>query len=135
MRKKIDIACIVDDDPIYVFATKKVMRMAGFCESFLVFKNGKEALESLSAIVLEGSKMPEVILLDLNMPVMDGWQFLDEFTQIQPPQKITIYIVTSSINPEDVERAKAYEDVANYIVKPVSEKSLYDILEDFKPEE
>ncbi len=134
MRKKIDIACIVDDDPIYVFATKKVMRMSGFCESFLVFKNGREALESLSAIVLEGSKMPEVILLDLNMPVMDGWQFLDEFTQIQPPHKITIYIVTSSINPEDMERAKAYEDVVNYIVKPVSEKSLYDILEDFKPE-
>ena len=134
MSKKIDIACIVDDDPIYVFATKKVMRMADFCESFLVFSNGKEALESLSAIILAGAKMPEVILLDLNMPVMDGWQFLDEFTRIQPPKKITIYIVTSSIDPEDVERAKAYADVHNYIVKPVTEKSLMDILQDYKPE-
>lgn len=131
MSKKIDIACIVDDDPIYIFATKKVMRMAGFCESFLVFSNGKEALDSLSAIVLAGAKMPDVILLDLNMPVMDGWQFLDEFTRIQPAKKITIYIVSSSIDPEDVERAKAYEDVHNYIVKPVTEKSLIDIMTDF----
>lgn len=134
MSKKIDIACIVDDDPIYVFATKKIMRMADFCESFLVFSNGKEALDSLSAIVLAGAKMPDVILLDLNMPVMDGWQFLDEFTQIKPAKKITIYIVSSSIDPEDVERAKTYEDVHNYIIKPVTEKSLLDIMSDFKVE-
>ena len=134
MSKKIDIACIVDDDPIYVFATKKVMRMADFCESCVFLSKGKEARESLSAIVLAGAKMPDVILLDLNMPVMDGWQFLDEFTRIQPAKKITIYIVTSSIDPEDIERAKGYSDIHNYIVKPVTEKSLMDILQDYTPE-
>lgn len=130
--KKIDIACIVDDDPIYIFATKKVMQMADFCNSFLIFHNGKEALDSLVAILSSGAQMPDVILLDLNMPVMDGWQFLDEFVNIKPPKKITIYIVTSSIDPDDIIRAKAYENVQDYLVKPVTEKSLQEILTDFQ---
>lgn len=130
--KKIDIACLVDDDPIYIFATKKVMKMANFCNSFLVFHNGKEALDSLSAILSAGVQMPDIILLDLNMPVMDGWQFLDEFIKIHLEKKITIYIVTSSINPEDLERAREYENVQNYIIKPVTEKTLYEILDDYQ---
>lgn len=130
--KKIDIACLVDDDPIYIFATKKVMQMSNFCNSFLIFHNGKEALDSLSAILSAGAQMPDVILLDLNMPVMDGWQFLDEFLKIKPPKKITIYIVTSSIDPDDITRAKAYENVQDYLVKPITEKSLQEILVDFQ---
>lgn len=130
--KKIDIACLVDDDPIYIFATKKVMQMSNFCNSFLIFHNGKEALDSLGAILSAGAQMPDVILLDLNMPVMDGWQFLDEFVKIKPPKKITIYIVTSSIDPDDITRAKAYENVQDYLVKPITEKSLQEILVDFQ---
>lgn len=130
--KKIDIACLVDDDPVYLFATRKVMQMAGFCNSFLVFHNGREALDSLIVIIKAGAQMPDVILLDLNMPVMDGWEFLDEFIKIQLERKITIYVVTSSINPEDIDRVKAYENVQNYIIKPVTEKTLHEILNDFQ---
>ncbi len=130
--RKIDVACIVDDDPIYIFATRKIMKMAGFCNSFLVFHNGKEALDNLQAIIKSGSQVPDIILLDLNMPIMDGWQFLDEFVKVQHDKVITIYIVTSSIDPDDIKRAKSYEMVNNYVIKPVTEKKLQEILHDFQ---
>ncbi len=128
--KKIEIACIIDDDPIYVFCTKRIMDLADFCESFLIFHNGKEALDKLSAIIQRNENLPEVILLDLNMPVMDGWEFLEEFTKIPASKTITIYIVTSSINPEDIERAEQFDNVNNYIVKPVTAEKLMQILKD-----
>ncbi|CAN5171258.1 response regulator [soil metagenome] len=129
--KKIEIACIIDDDPIYVFCTKRIMQMASFCESFLIFHNGKEALDRLKAIILRDENLPEIILLDLNMPVMDGWEFLDEFTKVPASKQITIYIVTSSIDPADVERAKEYDTINNYIVKPVTVDTLKEILKEF----
>ncbi|MFC5284510.1 response regulator [Pedobacter alpinus] len=129
--KKIELACIIDDDPIYVFCTKRIMVLADFCESFLIFHNGKEALDRLSVIIQNDEHLPEVILLDLNMPVMDGWEFLEEFTKIPVAKQITIYIVTSSIDPEDVEKAKQYDNINNYIVKPVTVEMLKEILLNF----
>ena len=128
--KKIDIACIIDDDPIFVFGVKKMMKLANFCESLMIFKNGEEALNNLTAIIDAGKKIPDVILLDLNMPIMDGWQFLDEFTKIESHKLITVYIVSSSIDPRDRNRVKDYENVSNFIVKPISLESLINISEE-----
>ena len=125
--KKIKLACIVDDDPIFVFGIKKMMKLTEFCENFLVFKNGQEALESLLAIIDKEKEIPQLILLDLNMPVMDGWEFLEEFTKVNPPKEITIYILTSSIDPRDVKRAKKFSRVSNYVVKPITIEQLEEI--------
>jgi len=127
--RKIDIACIIDDDPIFVFSAKKIMQIADFCKGFLVFHNGHEAINNLKAIIsTKQESLPDVILLDLNMPVMDGWEFLDEFVKIPTDKEITIYIVTSSVDPEDVIKAKAYDKVSNYIVKPISMESLKNLM-------
>jgi len=128
--KKIDIACIIDDDPIYVFGAKRMMELADFCNSIMVFKNGQEAINNLKPIMIAGEDIPDVILLDINMPIMDGWQFLDEFIQIESHKKITVYIVSSSIDPADLKRAKKYENVSNYIVKPITAQTLKNILQD-----
>lgn len=130
--KKIDIACIIDDDPIFVYGQKKIMLLANFCKGFLVFHNGKEALDYLKPILEKGEKTPDIILLDINMPVMDGWEFLDHFTKISTKQIIKIYLVTSSINPADKQRAKEYEKVSNFIVKPISADQLNQISDDFE---
>jgi len=125
--KKIDITCIVDDDPIFIFGAKRMMELSNFCNSFMIFKNGKEAIDNLKPIMQSCENIPDVILLDINMPIMDGWQFLDEFTTIESHKQITIYIVSSSIDPMDINRVKRYESVSNYIVKPISIDTLKQI--------
>ncbi|SDK62799.1 Response regulator receiver domain-containing protein [Catalinimonas alkaloidigena] len=128
--KKIQLACIIDDDPVYVYGIKKLMKLVDFCENMLVFKNGAEALKYLTPVIQQNDTLPDIILLDINMPIMDGWQFLDEFIQIKPKsRKITIYMVSSSVDPDEVAKAQRYSEVSDYVVKPVQEDSLRAILE------
>ncbi|MBQ0733328.1 response regulator [Aquimarina celericrescens] len=129
--KKIDLACIIDDDNIFIYGVRKVMELAEICNNFLIYKNGQEALDALTSIISSNNKLPDIILLDLNMPVLDGWQFLDEFIKIPASKRITIYIVSSSVDPEDVLRAKSYEIVSNYVVKPITMKKLEELMRDF----
>ena len=126
--KKIDIACIIDDDPIFIYTAKRMMDLVNFCNNYLIFKNGSEAINFLRPIIEQNEKAPEIIFLDLNMPVMDGWQFLDEFITIPTKKEIVIYIVSSSIDPQDYEKAKKYKNVSNYIVKPIEINHLEEIL-------
>ncbi|MDO1501459.1 response regulator [Winogradskyella maritima] len=128
---RIDLTCIIDDDPIFVFGARRIMEMADFCSSFMIFKNGKDALDNLKPILESGRQLPDIILLDINMPIMDGWEFLDEFIKIECNQEITIYIVSSSIDPMDMKRVENYENVSNYIVKPISPDTLNIIKKDF----
>ena len=129
--KQVDIACIIDDDPIFVFGAQRLMKMSNFCKGFLIFHDGEQALNHL-APVLRGtvkSAIPDVILLDINMPILDGWQFLDAIINIEVVKKITIFIVTSSIDPRDKEKAKSYASVKNFVVKPITQDKLNDLME------
>ena len=128
---KFKTSCIIDDDPIHQFGLKILMDRANFSQEILVFENGEEALNGLSERLKEGKELPAVIFLDLNMPIKDGWGFLDEFVTIPNinTDKVTIYIVSSSINPADIEKAKTYEMVSNYIVKPLGIDQLEAIIE------
>ena len=130
--KKINIACIIDDDPIFVYGVKKVMDIINFCDNIMVFRNGQEALDNLKAIITSDDALPDVIILDLNMPVLDGWQFLDQFIKIPCKKKIVLYIASSSVDPADTLRAKSYEIVSDYIVKPISIEKLTTVLNDFR---
>ncbi len=120
--KKIDLAFIVDDDEIYVYGLKRLVAIHDLCKNLLVFNNGEEAIKYLKPIMANADQLPDIILLDINMPIMDGWDFLNEFIKIEAnlSKKITIYMITSSINNEDIEKAKTYSEVSNYFVKPVT---------------
>ena len=128
--KRFDLICIIDDDPIFVFAVQKLIESESYGDKFLIFNDGLEAIEGLSKIISNDSEdIPDVILLDINMPVMDGWQFLDEFTQIQVPKKVVVFIVSSSIDPADHNKAQEYSMVSNFIVKPINKSNLEKMVE------
>lgn len=126
--KKIDLACLIEDDPIHAFLSKKYLDMTGMIDNLLILSNGQEAYEKLKALLYSGEQLPELILLDLNMPVWDGWQFLDEFLKLPVQSSITIYILSSSINQADKDRAKEYSRVSDFIVKPITLETLVPLL-------
>lgn len=126
--KKLDIACIIDDDKMFTYLLSKQMKLVDFSDTILVFKNGLEALKHLQPILECPEILPSVILLDLNMPVLDGWQFLDEFVKFKISKKITVYIVSSSIDHADHQKAMTYEAVSNFYIKPVSKEDLVEML-------
>ena len=126
--KRINTICIVEDDPMQVFIITKMIEMTEMVENTMVFNNGKEAYNKLADIVLAAEKLPEIILLDLNMPIWDGWQFLDEFTKIPISNTVIIFILTSSNDPADLKRAEAYNLSKNYLVKPIPVEQLKAVL-------
>ncbi len=129
--KKIDIICIIDDDPIHVFFTQESLKEAEIGASIVVYENGKDAFDNLKLLITKEKDIPDLILLDINMPIWDGWDFLDEFTKIPVDKKITIYVVSSSSNPQDMQKAKTYEQVSNFIVKPISMETLKKELQNY----
>ena len=130
--KKIDIACVIDDDDIYTFTIKKIIDNSQLAEKTLFFPNGKLALDFFNEYVHQTTHLPDLILLDINMPVLDGWQFMDEFIKLSPliNKRIVVYIVSSSIDRADFNRAKGYEQISDFIIKPVSSATFRKMVED-----
>ena len=128
--KTINTICIIDDDPIFRFGTRKMMENVQLSLDFLIYKNGKEAFDELLPKLRQDTNLPDVILLDLNMPIMDGWQFLDELVKIPNAERIPIYIVSSSVDSRDIDKAKTYKIVNNYIIKPFSVSKIQDLIEE-----
>lgn len=127
----VELACIIDDDGIYINLVKKIIETKKLCKNLLIFNDGKQSIDYFESLLqnLSPENIPEIIFLDLNMPVMDGWEFLEQFTKIKNKinKQITLYVVSSSINPIDIERAKALEHVTDYLIKPIKIKDLENI--------
>ncbi len=114
---------VVDDDKIFHFIIKKLLINNNINVNPSFFENGKEAIEGLKKKLNSGETQPDLILLDLNMPVLDGWQFLEEFKILKKllNKDIVIYIISSSDNQLDLDKAKDYkEEVTDYYLKPMS---------------
>ena len=122
---------VVDDDVIYQTIINKIIQKSGVFSAHSSFKNGKEALTSLKKIVDAGeNSLPDIILLDINMPVMDGWEFMDEIKKIKSNirKDIHIYIVSSSIAIEDKNKSATFSNIMGYIPKPISVNELITIV-------
>lgn len=129
---KIDIACVIDDDQIYTFTVKRIIDNSQIANKTLFFPNGQLALDFFNEYLHQTQHLPDLILLDINMPVLDGWQFMDAFVKLIPhiDKKITVYIVSSSIDEADFQKAKTYEQVSDFIVKPITVARLKKMAED-----
>jgi len=124
--KKLKDVCIIDDDHIFIYGIKRLMKEVNFGEDILVYENGKEALNGLKLHSEAGKQLPSIIFLDLNMPIMNGWDFLDDFCKINASElnNTVVYIISSSVDPRDLVRIKSYSIVKDYILKPVTANDL-----------
>ncbi len=119
------VIALVDDDSIFRLIASRTIKGANITEQILQFTNGGEALKYLEENFDQHELLPDVLFLDINMPYVDGWMFLDDFEKIKSKmsKSISIYMVSSSIDPEDINRAKRNKLVNDYVIKPVSKET------------
>jgi CheY-like chemotaxis protein len=131
MKKKVDNVCVIDDDLIYQFLAKEEIEYTNMVNKIMFFSNGEKALNFIISTLNnnETEDLPDIIFLDINMPVMDGWEFLEAYALLKPKvgKKIVIYMVSSSTDLRDLDRAKSISEVSDYIIKPVSGSQLKSI--------
>ena len=126
--------CVIDDDDIYQFLLKKELKHTNLVDKIQVFTDGQKAIDYFIENKKSIELLPDVIFLDINMPIMNGWQFLEQFKQIQPKidKEITIYLVSSSFDDRDINRSKEYTEVTDYIIKPVKRSNLLSVLREIE---
>ena len=122
---------VVDDDKVFHFIIKKLFSKNNIDISPSFYLNGLEAIEEIKEKINSGNTLPDLILLDINMPIMDGWQFLDEFRKtriVTQGERTTIYLVSSSDSISDINKAKEYQDqIKDYFFKPMTLEDLQKI--------
>jgi CheY-like chemotaxis protein len=133
--RKIKNVCLIDDDKIFQYLTHRIITDTHLIKDIEMFSNGLDALHYLESVSDDKKKLPDVILLDLFMPVMDGWGFLKEYVDLQSKlaKKIPIYIISSSIDPIDIQKSKSINSVIDFIVKPMTKEVFMQIMYSHSP--
>lgn len=115
--------CIIDDDEIFLLVSKSIIKNESFAENILEFSDGKYALDYFKENI-DSTDLPEVIILDINMPLMDGWEFLEALEKLNITHKFKIFISSSSIDPSDIQRAAKNPHIISFIDKPLNPNKL-----------
>lgn len=125
-------ALLIDDDPTVNFIGQIMMKHHDFSSDSRTFTNAEEALQLIRTLKPEA---PYCIFLDLNMPIMDGWEFLEAFSKLPEDTKAAfhIFILTSSVSPTDREKAATYKEVSEFISKPLHEAKLHELKQKYFP--
>ena len=127
--KKYRTVMLIDDNEIDNLINQKMIEAAAIAENIYTHTGAKSAIEflkNMEKMDVADKVLPDVIFLDIDMPLMDGFQFLDEFEKLAPgtKKKSRIVMLTSSINPQDFSRSKKYPNVKLYLNKPLSHDSI-----------
>ncbi|MES2487829.1 MAG: response regulator [Bacteroidota bacterium] len=124
--KKIKSLYVIDDDKIYHFLLKNLFKQNGIQVATSFFLNGSEAIEAIKNGTDTGA-LPDLILLDVNMPIMNGWQFIEEYNKLLAvlPKNSVIYMISSSNDEVDINKAKGYSQIVkDYLLKPICKEDL-----------
>lgn len=127
----IQLFCFVEDDAITSLLLRKLLDKTGLVESVISFQNGEDAYKHLKILHDEGEFLPEILFLDINMPVWSGWDFLEEYLKLSGSEKTTVFIHTSSVSRDDYQKAEEYGLTQRYLLKPVGLDQLSRILEEY----
>jgi len=131
MKNKLKCILLIDDDEPTNFLNKLILKEMDCAEHIEVAQSGREAINFLTTNRL----MPELVFLDVNMPSMDGWEFidlLDVFKRQQKNKAVTI-MLTTSLNPDDEVRSKTFDQIDDFRQKPLSKKMMEEILDQYFP--
>lgn len=120
---------LVDDDRIFNLLSSKALERMGVVNEIHVAVNGKEAIDLINNYFQGTKTLPDIILLDLNMPIMDGFEFIEAFKRlnVNGKESVKIIVVTSSQDPQDMQRVRSM-GVANYLTKPITESDLLKVI-------
>lgn len=119
MTSKIKLL-VIDDDDINIFIIKKIVEKTGYNVEMTSKTNGQLAIDYLAGTRAAKGILPHLILIDINMPVLNGWEFLDAYDRLNITQKVDMYMLSSSVYENDIEKAKTYKTVKGFISKPLS---------------
>lgn len=133
MTQKLNSILLIDDDHATNFIHQFAIKKTRCTENIIVVENGLEALEYLQSIENKHSPQPNIIFLDINMPIMNGWQFLEEYQKlnINKPGNIVLIMLTTSLNPDDLMKAKTFPAINGYRHKPLTADMIEGIIEEF----
>lgn len=127
MKRTFDLVFLIDDDLKFSFITKTLLSKISFAKEIVDYSDASVALEELKKNTQNGGgKLPDVIFLDLNMPGMDGWDFLEEYKSLPAffRDECKLYVLTSSIDPVDKIKSQSYTFVADFISKPLAREKV-----------
>jgi CheY-like chemotaxis protein len=135
MNRKLRCIMLVDDNADDNFFHERIIKRSNAAEVVIVMQSADEALAFLSARSEHPDLHPELIFLDINMPGMNGWEFLDEYSKLdeQCKSQVVIVMLTTSVNPDDESKAKALNMATDFKIKPLTKEMLQEIIELFFP--
>ncbi|MFY0685806.1 MAG: response regulator [Cyclobacteriaceae bacterium] len=113
---------LIDDDDSTNFLNSTIVKRSGLAQQVSTFQGAQQALDFLQSCPQH--ELPELILLDINMPIMNGWDFLDAFEALALSNMPRVVMLTSSINPDDEQKASGFSSVVGYRSKPLSTEML-----------
>jgi CheY-like chemotaxis protein len=138
MKNKLNCILLIDDDEPTNFLNQMVLEEMGITKHIRVAQNGEEALAYLqkTSIRNEDFPLPDLIFLDINMPAMNGWEFLQHYSRLPQNQKahVVIVMLTTSLNPDDRAKAHQISEVTGFETKPLTANKVRELMEKYFPE-
>ncbi len=119
---------VIDDDDINIFIIGKIVEKTGYNVDMIAKHNGQLAIDYIKELVANQQELPQLILIDINMPILNGWEFIEAYESLKISANNDLYMLSSSVYENDIEKAKTYQSVKGFISKPLSIDRLKELL-------